>query len=119
MSDKTNGFHHIELHTIHPDYILDLFTRIYNFQLIAQRITVNYSQWFLKSSECRLIISSLSNSIRNNNQINSNDNHYDILTSTSDFIIGRDTVFNVALHVQSIQTILDKNSDIQVRRSCL
>ncbi|CAF4194269.1 unnamed protein product, partial [Adineta steineri] len=58
MENETNGFHHIEIHTIHPDYILDLFIRIYGFQLIAKRNTFNYSQWFLKSSQCQLLISS-------------------------------------------------------------
>jgi hypothetical protein len=120
MSDETNGFHHIEIHTIRPDYLLDLFIRIYNFQLIAKRSTLNYSQWFVKSYECQLIISSISNPVLNNEN-NSDKNHYDILTSIlsnkiiRDFIINRDTVFNVALHVKSVQTILDNNSDVQVR----
>jgi len=121
MFDETNGFHHIEIHTINPDYLLDLFIRIYDFQLIAKRITLNYSQWFIKSSHCQLIISSVLNSNLNNNEINHN--HYDILTSilnhkiTRDFILHRDTVFNVALHVKSIQSILDQNSDIQVKKT--
>jgi hypothetical protein len=119
MSNETNGFHHIEIHTICPDYLLDLFIRIYDFQLIAKRITLNYSQWFLKSSKCQLIISSVFNSDLIN-EINNNHHHYDILTSilsqktTRDFILDRNTLFNVALHVKSIQSILDKNSDLQV-----
>ncbi|CAF4704260.1 unnamed protein product [Rotaria sp. Silwood1] len=119
MSDETSGFHHIEFHTIQSDYLLDLFIRVYGFQLIAKRTTFNYSQWFLKSYECQLLISSVSNS-NINNEINFNGDHYDILTSiilnetTRDFILDRDTVFNIALHVKSIQSILDRNSDVQV-----
>ncbi|CAF2411176.1 unnamed protein product [Rotaria sp. Silwood2] len=119
MSDETTGIHHVEFHTIQPDYLLDLFIHVYGFQLIAKRITFNYSQWFLKSYECHLLISSVSNSDINN-IINSNDDHYDILTSiirnntTRDFILDRDTVFNIALHVKSVQSILDRNSDVQV-----
>ncbi|CAF1270700.1 unnamed protein product [Adineta steineri] len=119
MENETNGFHHIELHTIHPDYILDLFIRIYGFQLIAKRNTFNYSQWFLKSSQCQLLISSVLN-IDLNNENKPNNDHYDILTTilnnenTRDFILDRDTTFNVALHVKSVQTILDKNPDVQV-----
>jgi hypothetical protein len=117
MLDKTNGYHHIEIHTINPENLLDLFQHVYDFQLIAKRITLNYSQWFLKSSQCQIIISSVFNFDRNN-QIN---DHYDILTSilsdasTRDLILNRDTVFNVALPVKSIQSILDQNSDLQVR----
>jgi len=120
MSNETNGFHHIEIHTICPDYLLDLFIRIYDFQLIAKRMTLNYSQWFLKSSKCQLIISSVFNSDLINEINNNNHHHYDILTSilsqktTRDFILDRNTLFNVALHVKSIQSILDKNSDLQV-----
>jgi len=120
MSNETNGFHHIEIHTICPDYLLDLFIRIYDFQLIAKRITLNYSQWLLKSSKCQLIISSVFNSDLINEINNNNHHHYDILTSilsqktTRDFILDRNTLFNVALHVKSIQSILDKNSDLQV-----
>jgi hypothetical protein len=121
MSDETNDYHHIEIHTIQPDYLLDLFLRIYDFQLIAKRITLNYSQWFIKSYKCQLIISSVLNSDLNN-EVNSNNDHYDILTSilnhqtTRNFILNRDTVFNIALRVKSIQSILDKNSDLQVRK---
>ncbi|CAF4047605.1 unnamed protein product, partial [Rotaria magnacalcarata] len=94
-------------------------SRIYGFQIIAQRTTLNYSQWFLESYECQLLISSLLNSDLNDEIISSN-NYYDILTpiirnqTTRDLILDRDTVFNIALHVKSIQSILDKNSDVQV-----
>jgi hypothetical protein len=117
MLDKTKGCHHIEIHTIQPENILDLFQRVYDFQLIGKRTTRNYSQWFLQSSQCRIIISSVLN-IDQNDQINNDD--YDILTSilsdplNRQLILNRDTVFNVALHVTSIQSILDQNSDLQV-----
>ena len=122
MSNETNGFHHIEIHTIQSDYILDLFQHVYNFQLIGKRITKNYSQWFLKSSQCQLIISTVFNKDLNNECVHNNTDDYDILISilnhknTREFIINRDTVFNVALHVKSIQEILDKNPDVEVRQ---
>lgn len=121
MYDETNAFHHIEIHTINSNYLLNLFLNVYDFQLIAKRVNLYYSQWFLKSSECQLIISSTLNLNEIFDYNDNNQNHYDILTSilnnktTRDFIINRDTVFNVALHVKSIQTILEKNSDIEVR----
>jgi hypothetical protein len=117
MLDTTNGYHHIEIHTKNPKNLLNLFEHVYDFQLIAKRVNSNYSQWFLKSSQCRIIISSVFNFDRNN-QIN---DHYDIITSilsdesTRNLILNRDTVFNVALHVKSIQSILDQNSDLQVK----
>ncbi|CAM4890605.1 unnamed protein product [Rotaria socialis] len=119
MVDETSGFHHIEFHTIQPNHTLDVLVRIYGFQIIAQRTTLNYSQWFLKSYECQLLISSVLNSDLNDEIILTN-NYYDILTpiirnsTTRDLILDRDTVFNIALHVKSIQSILDKNSDVQV-----
>jgi hypothetical protein len=120
MLDETNGFHHIEFHTKNSDYLIDLFVRIYGFQLVAKRITLNYSQWLLKSYECQLLISSVLNS-NVNNESHFNNNHYDILTSilsdetTRGFILDRDTVFNIALHVKSVQSIIDRNPDVQVR----
>ncbi|CAM4787906.1 unnamed protein product [Rotaria magnacalcarata] len=118
-TNETSGFRHIEFHTIQPNHTLDVLVRIYGFQIIAQRTTLNYSQWFLESYECQLLISSLLNSDLNDEIISSN-NYYDILTpiirnqTTRDLILDRDTVFNIALHVKSIQSILDKNSDVQV-----
>ncbi|UJR21201.1 hypothetical protein I4U23_024298 [Adineta vaga] len=119
MSSRINGFHHIELHTEHPDRLLDLFTRTYNFQLIAKRTTSNYSQWFLKSYDCQLLISSVSNYYLDDIIIH-NGEDYDILTTilhndvTRKFIANRETVFNVALHVKSVQSILDNNANVQV-----
>ena len=86
--------------------------------MIGKRQTDFYSQWFLQSGRCRLIISS----ILNLNVKQTDSNHYDILTSilsqpsTADYIFDRDTVFNVALQVKSIQAILDNNPDLQVMR---
>ena len=118
MSNVSANYHHIEIHTIKPEHLLDLFENIYHFQLIGKRQTDFYSQWFLQSGRCRLIISS----ILNLNVKQTDSNHYDILTSilsqpsTADYIFDRDTVFNVALQVKSIQAILDNNPDLQVMR---
>lgn len=116
------SFHHIEIHTIQPDYILQLFTKTYGFQIIASRRTEYYQQWFLRSGECRLIISSvlsefdfdLTTVLPNECQ------DYDILLSilrrstTRELIIKRDTVFNVALQVKSIDRILENNPGLKV-----
>ena len=117
----TSSFHHIEIHTIQPDYILDLFVQVYGFQLIGQRQTLSYQQWFLKSAKCQFIISSVDNEF-DFNQLNESksDQDYDILSSilinplTRNFILKRDTVFNVTLEVKSIRTILDRESNLQV-----
>ena len=121
MNDSTNSFHHIEFHTVRPDYLVDLFERVYDFQLIARRETVNYRQWLLRSSQCRLLISSVieTSNLKSTTQCNA-EQHYDILTSilahptTRDFILDRDTVFNVALTVKCVQSILDRNPHVKV-----
>ena len=116
MNDSTNHFHHIEVHTVRPNHLLDLFERVYGFQVIARRDTVSYRQWLLKSSQCRLVISSVSEISNTPHE----PQHYDILTSILDhaaarnFIFHRDTVFNVALAVKSVQSILDRNPHVQV-----
>lgn len=118
-SNMSADYHHIEIHTIKPDYLLDLFENVYHFQLIGKRQTEFYSQWILQSCLCRLIISSMNN-FNSNSTLKIDSNHYDILTSivskslTADYILNRDTVFNVALQVKSIQTILDNNPDLEV-----
>lgn len=120
LTNEKDGLHHIEFHTINPDDLLDLFVRTYGFQLIAQRVTFNYSQWLLKSYEFKILISSVSNSALIH-QITSSAQHYDILTTiishniAREFICDRDTAFNIAIHVKSIQSILDKNPDVEVR----
>ena len=121
MDNSANIFHHVEFHTVRPNYLLDLFERVYGFQIIARRDTVNYRQWLLASSQCRLLISSVSetSSLKSESPSN-NGQHYDILTSilahptAREFILGRDTVFNVAMTVKCIQSILDRNPHIQV-----
>lgn len=118
----TTSFHHIEIHTIQPDSILDLFVRVYGFELIGQRQTAFYQQWFLKSAACQLIISSVDSNV-NFDQLtcSKNDQDYDILSTiltnaeTRKFILNRDTVFNVALEVKSIRTIVDRNIDLDVK----
>lgn len=123
MSNGANDFHHVEIHTKTPEVILDLFQRVYHFHLIGQRQIVNYSQWFLRSYQCRLIISSVGHSSVNES-MDSNSDHYDILTSilsqptTADYVLNRDTAFNVALEVKSVQTILKQNPDLQVQKNC-
>lgn len=118
-SNMSADYHHIEIHTIKPGYLLDLFENVYHFQLIGKRQTEFYSQWILQSCLCRLIISSMNN-FNANSMLKIDSNHYDILTSivskslTADYILNRDTVFNVALQVKSIQTILDNNPDLEV-----
>lgn len=123
MFDGTNTLHHIEFHTIQSSHLLDLFIRAYGFQLIAERITINYSQWLLKSNQCQLLISSLSD-VHQHNDIQIDNGHYDILNPiienerTCNFVRNRDTAFNIAVRVKSIQSILDKNPDLQVRKLC-
>lgn len=121
MDDSTNNFHHIEFHTVRPDYLIDLFERVYGFQLIARRETVNYRQWLLKSSQCRLLISSVieTSNLEITAQCNA-EQHYDTLASIvahptmRDYILDRDTVFNVALTVKCVQSILDRNPHVKV-----
>ena len=117
----TTSLHHIEVHTLQPDPILDLFTRVYGFQLIAQRRTWSYRQWFCQSAHCRLIISSVvSDSNFGQRVAPEHDQHYDILTSiltaseTRKFVLNRETVFNVALEVKSVRTMLDRHPDLEV-----
>ena len=116
MANATNGLHHIEIHTVDPDAILDLFTRTYAFDLVAERRTCAYRQWLLKSFDCQLLISS----VTSGSMEGESTDHYDILTSlladstTRDLIRDRDTVFNVALEVNCIQAILQINPNVQV-----
>ena len=120
MASKTNAYHHIELHTIDPTHVLKLFMCTYNFELIAERVTRKYRQWLLQSSSCDLLISSIVDSVLEDT-VNIQDFHYDVLTSilsnsnTRDCVVNRDTVFNVALHVKCVRTIIDCNPNIQVK----
>lgn len=121
MNNSANPFHHVEFHTVRPNYLLDLFERVYGFQIIARRDTMNYRQWLLASAQCRLLISSVieTSSLKSEAPPN-NEQHYDILTSilahatAREFILDRDTVFNVALTVKCIQSILARNPRVQV-----
>lgn len=117
--DETVGLHHVELHTKEPQRLMDIFVNTYGFHLSATKIEPIYSQWLLESCQCRLIISSVSSSMTTNEKIINKD-HYDILATllhdekTRDLVMNRDTVFNLGLTVNSVQSILDRSSDLQV-----
>lgn len=115
--DDTSGLHHVELHTKEPDSLLNLFVHTYGFNLVATRMTNDFRQWLLESHQCRLLISSVES---NMNITNNNKDDYDILTTiiqnqaTRELIVGRNTVFNVALNVKSVQAVIDRDPDVQV-----
>ena len=120
LVDDTIGLHHVEFHTTKPQHLLDLFTHAYGFTLLAVRTTSGYCQWLLGSHRCRFVISSVS-SVNSNIEKNINENYYDILTTlladetTRSLVIDRKTVFNLAVTVKCVQSLLDRNSDVQVR----
>ena len=118
------AYHHLEFHSTDPSALLNLFKLVYGFQLAAQYHHSHYQQWLLKSSNCRILISSVRNDFEiNEYSLVSNSNDYNILSDllkTSEyrrFFIERNTVFNVALIVKSVQSILDRNPTVQVRLS--
>lgn len=115
--DDTSELHHVELHTKEPNSVLNLFMHTYGFSLVATRMTNDFCQWLLESHQCRLLISSMES---NMNIINNNKDDYDILTTiiqnqaTRELIVGRNTVFNVALNVKSVQAVIDRDPQVQV-----
>ncbi|CAF2119938.1 unnamed protein product [Rotaria magnacalcarata] len=117
--DETVGLHHVEFHTKEPQRLMNIFINTYGFHLSATKTGPNYSQWLLESYQCRLIISSVLSSMPSNEN-NFNKDAYDILTTlltdetTRDLIMNRDTVFNLGLTVNSVQSILDRSPDLQV-----
>jgi hypothetical protein len=119
VANDAAGILHVEFHTTRPQHLIDLFIRTYDFSLSATRVTSDYSQWLLDSQQCRLIISTVSNT-RTSTTTNVNKDHYDILTTLlndktlESLVVDRDTVFNVALAVTCVQSVIDRNPDVQV-----
>lgn len=119
MTIVDNTFHHVELHTVQPEQLLELFMSTYGFHLIAKRATRHYDQWLLKSGQCQLLISSVCDAqLDGTAEVGTND--YDILTpilnneSSRSWVVNRDTTFNVAMHVKSVPAFLANNPDVQV-----
>jgi hypothetical protein len=108
VADNTIGLHHVEFHTY-----------TYGFTLSATRTTPHFSQWLLDSHQCRLIVSSALNT-KPEIEKDVNKDHYDILTTlladetSRSFMVDRKTVFNLALTVNCVQSVLDRNPDVQV-----
>lgn len=117
--DDTVGLHHLEFHTTEPEQLVDTFIRTYGFVLSATRTTPNYRQWFLESHQCRLIISSTTG-IGSKIETDIDKNHYDILTTllgdeaNRTLVVDRKTVFNVAVTVQCVQSLLERNPEVKV-----
>jgi hypothetical protein len=117
--DDTIGLHHVEFHTTEPQHLMNIFINTYGFSLSAIKTTSNYSQWLLESHQARLIISSTSNT---NSEIEKDlkNDHYDILTTllanetTRSLVVNRKTVFNLALSVNCVQSVLDRNPNAEV-----
>ncbi|CAF4946384.1 unnamed protein product, partial [Rotaria sp. Silwood1] len=114
------GIHHVEFHTTRPQNLIDIFVQTYGFVLSATRTTCDYSQWLLESSQCKLIISTTTAVAEKTTEMNCSQNHYEILTpllgdeTTRNLVINRDTAFNIALAVTSVQSVLDRTPDAQV-----
>jgi hypothetical protein len=117
--DNTVGLHHVEFHTTQPQHLVNLFIDTYGFALSAIKTTSDYSQWLLDSHQCRLIISSVSNT-KPDIEKDVNKDHYDILTTlltdetTRSLVVDRKTVFNLAFTVHCVQSVLDRNPEVQV-----
>lgn len=117
--DDTVGLHHVEFHTTEPQHLVNIFINTYGFSLSAVKTTSDYNQWLLDSHQCRLIISSISNTKSEIEKDVKND-HYDILTTllanetTRSLVVNRKTLFNLALSVNCVQSVLDRNPDAQV-----